>query len=352
MFLKNCWYVAGWDYEIIGNEIMARTILNEPIIFYRTDDKTVVALADACCHRLAPLSVGKREGDCIRCMYHGLKFDQTGRCVEIPGQSKIPEKARVRSYPIVEKNRWVWIWMGEPSQADISAIPDAPWLDATEWQGIQPGYMHFNANYELLNDNLLDFAHVGYVHPTTLGGSEEYSTESDTEVERLPRGVRISRWLIDKKPAPFVEKLLNSQSNFDRWNIYNYLVPGVLLMDSGFAPSGQNAKQGNREGGIEFRSCQAVTPETDKTTHYFFSQPRNFSNGDPLVNEMLGRMLQAAFEEDKAMLEAQQKRWEQYGKQPMVMIQTDAALVQFRRLMDELRKQERNNEGTTAVPAT
>lgn len=350
MFLKNCWYVAGWDYEFVGKDIIARTILNEPIIFYRTEDKTVVALADACCHRLAPLSEGRREGDCIQCMYHGMKFDSSGRCVEIPGQTKIPEKARVRSYPIVEKNRWVWIWMGDPAEADTSIIPDAPWLDDPEWQGIPPGYLHFNASYELLNDNLLDFAHVGYVHPTTLGGSEEFSTSSETEIDRLSRGVRISRWLLDRPAAPFAEKLLNSTSNFDRWNIYNYLVPGILIMDSGFAPTGQGAKNGNREGGIEFRSCQAVTPETDKTSHYFFSQPRNFSNGDPIIDEMLSRMLLAAFQEDKAMLEAQQKRWEQHGEQPLVMIQTDAALVRFRRLMDELKAKE-SGDSAKAAPA-
>ena len=73
MYLKNCWYVAAWSHEI-RCEPMARTLLNLPIVLYRDTKDNVVALDDRCCHRAAPLSLGRIEGDCIRCMYHGLKY--------------------------------------------------------------------------------------------------------------------------------------------------------------------------------------------------------------------------------------------------------------------------------------
>ena len=135
MFIKNCWYVAAWDVEVPEDKMLARTLLAEPILFYRTTAGRVVALEDRCCHRAAPLHLGRKEGDDVRCMYHGLKFAPNGACVEIPGQATIPTKTCVRSYPVVERNRLVWIWMGEPSKADPSARPTRQCGQGT-WRGV------------------------------------------------------------------------------------------------------------------------------------------------------------------------------------------------------------------------
>src|ERR1700722_13321110 len=123
-YVRNCWYVAGWDYEVPQDTLFQRTIIEESILLYRTSSGKVVALDNKCCHRHAPLSAGRKEDDCVRCMYHGLKYDQEGRCIEIPGQTHIPANVRVRSYPVVERKRWIWIWMGNPDEADPTLIPD------------------------------------------------------------------------------------------------------------------------------------------------------------------------------------------------------------------------------------
>jgi phenylpropionate dioxygenase-like ring-hydroxylating dioxygenase large terminal subunit len=81
MFLRNAWYVAAWDREVSKEKPFARTLLNEPIVFYRQSDGTPVALEDRCCHRHAQLSLGVVVGDNLRCSYHGLKFDAAGACV-------------------------------------------------------------------------------------------------------------------------------------------------------------------------------------------------------------------------------------------------------------------------------
>ena len=75
MFLNNCWYVAAWDHELIDGKLLARTILEKPVVIYRGESGRIVALDNRCAHRGAKLSNGRREGDCVRCMYHGLKFD-------------------------------------------------------------------------------------------------------------------------------------------------------------------------------------------------------------------------------------------------------------------------------------
>src|SRR5262249_47489181 len=93
----------------------------------------MVAQENRCCHRLAPLSRGRKEGDDLRCMYHGLKFAPSGKCIEIPQQDIIPSTAVVRSYPVVEQDCWVWIWMGDPALAERALIPRALNHNHPDW---------------------------------------------------------------------------------------------------------------------------------------------------------------------------------------------------------------------------
>ena len=113
MFLKNTWYVCA-EPEEITREPFPRTICDEPVVFWRKMDGTPVAFEDRCCHRAVPLSLGAACKAGIRCGYHGLRFDAAGQCVDVPGQTTIPPGARVDSYPVVERHRMVWIWMGDP----------------------------------------------------------------------------------------------------------------------------------------------------------------------------------------------------------------------------------------------
>src|SRR6185437_8721839 len=102
-FVRNCWYVAGWADEISADNVLERTLLGESIVFYRASDGRLVALENRCCHRGAPLHAGRREGDSLRCPYHGMLFNAEGQCTEIPGQEMIPQRACVHSYPVVAR---------------------------------------------------------------------------------------------------------------------------------------------------------------------------------------------------------------------------------------------------------
>ena len=126
-----------------------------------------MALDNKCCHRHAPLIYGCWGVYCIRCMYHGLKFGADGRCVEIPGQTAIPSSVKVKTFPVVERKRWIWVWLGDPAKAEPATIPDMFSLEHPEWR-MKPGYMHYKANHLLISDNILDFSHLSYVHENTL----------------------------------------------------------------------------------------------------------------------------------------------------------------------------------------
>ena len=188
MFIKNTWYVAGWSKEVPQDGFLARTIIGLPLALWRDQAGKVVAFEDMCCHRGAPLSRGRREGDTVRCLYHGLLFDRAGKCIEVPSQDTVPANACVRTFPVVERHRWIWIWMGDAAKADPALIPDTHWLEDPGWRSLD-GYTHYDTNYLLICDNLLDLAHLPYVHPTTLGGSEDYARNPAT-VETLERGVQ------------------------------------------------------------------------------------------------------------------------------------------------------------------
>ncbi len=334
MFIKNTWYVAGWSKEVPQDGFLARTILGLPLALWRDQAGKVVAFEDMCCHRGAPLSRGRREGDTVRCLYHGLLFDRAGKCIEVPSQDTVPANACVRTFPVVERHRWIWIWMGDAAKADPALIPDTHWLDDPGWRSLD-GYTRYDTNYLLICDNLLDLAHLPYVHPTTLGGSEDYARNPAT-VEMLERGLRVTRWALNTAPPPFVQKVQPFDGLVDRWNIYDFLIPGLFLMDSGMTPAGTGAQQGNRENAVAFHSCQALTPESETATHYFFGQPHNFALDRPEVTASIHQSIVEAFEEDRAMVTAQAKNLAKRPDFQMTAIRADLALSRYRWLVERM----------------
>ena len=179
MFLKNAWYVAAWDHEVTADKPFGRVLLNEPVVMYRDTRGQLVALEDRCCHRHYPLNRGVIVGDRIECLYHGLQYDRTGKCVRIPAQEAIPATACVKSYPVVERNHWVWIWMGDPALADPAKIVDFKWLDHPLWRAKGTTF-HVKGGYELVIENLLDLSHLTFVHKSTIGN---YATAEAAEVK-------------------------------------------------------------------------------------------------------------------------------------------------------------------------
>ena len=133
MFLMNQWYAAALPSELTDKPL-ARTICGEAVVMYRTASGQPVALSDRCPHRYAPLSAGTCAGENIICPYHGIIFDSSGTCARIPHQPTIPQKMRVRAYPLVERWGWAWIWMGDSSLADPKLIPAYEWFGSPDWR--------------------------------------------------------------------------------------------------------------------------------------------------------------------------------------------------------------------------
>ncbi|MBX9843231.1 MAG: aromatic ring-hydroxylating dioxygenase subunit alpha [Xanthobacteraceae bacterium] len=333
MFLRNGWYSAIWSHELKDKPV-GKTFLNEKVVLFRNDRGQVGALEDCCCHRAAPLSLGEVQGATLVCGYHGLRFDVNGKCVEVPGQSEVPAGAKVRSYPVHEKNNVVWIWMGEAAKADPARIPDMPWLSDPKW-ATTPGRLYVKTNYQFVLDNLLDLTHVGYVHKKTLAGDPREAT-TPTKTERLNDGVRVGRWMIDFVPPPLFAKAGNFTTNVDRWQHVTWHPPGIVYLDVGCATTGTGAPQGDRSQGISIWSSHLITPETEHSSHYMFCFARDFKIDDPEMSKMLYEGSKATFTEDADMLEAVQANRTGGSLDGLIHITADAAQLQARRMLNAM----------------
>ena len=343
MFLRNCWYVAGWSHQFPADGLVTRTMLGDPVVLYRKADRAVVALEDRCCHRLAPLSLGRLEGDDLRCMYHGLKFAPSGKCIEIPGQSFVPGKAGVRAYPVVERDCWVWVWMGDPASADPALIPRALGHGEAGWI-MRTGELAYKANYELINDNLLDLSHLSYVHAKTLGRNSMAWADSRPRTTSLARGLRVERWVVNNPLAPYLGRPADART--DSWQSYDYLAPSVFLLSSRFYPPG-SAAAGDRtaprpdlEPFWVSQTSQAITPIDEKQSIYYFSSCLDRESANEEQADAQIELFRRAFDEDNAMIEAQQRVIDRTPRPRMLATASDGALNQFRRLMARLIEEE------------
>jgi phenylpropionate dioxygenase-like ring-hydroxylating dioxygenase large terminal subunit len=336
--LKHCWYVAAWSHEVPVGTLHGLTIIGQPILIYRKHDGSLVAMADQCCHRHAPLSRGRLEGDDVRCMYHGLKFNSEGRCIEIPGQDEIGERFYVKTYAVREGDGWIWVWMDKRETADVSLIPSATGPDDPRYH-MRTGQLDYQANYLLVNDNLSDFSHIAFVHENTLAAGSKDTAFVQPRVQLLERGVRVSRWNRNQRSrGNNPEHLFN-----DNFMSYDLLVPGVLLMYSGNYPVGTAEachleSPGERTPISATFSSQAVTPLTADTTRYFFCWgPRvEDHNKNPQMIDVLWNLANVAFNEDRAMIEAQQRSINLHTGAPMHAITHDRGPTMMRKVIERL----------------
>ncbi|HEY0485364.1 MAG TPA: aromatic ring-hydroxylating dioxygenase subunit alpha [Mycobacteriales bacterium] len=286
-FVRDQWYVAAYSHEVGREQILGRTILGEAIALYRTEAGEAVALADRCVHRRFPLSESRLDGDTVVCGYHGFTYDRTGSCVSVPGQQRIPRTARVTSYPVVEQDSFVWVWIGDRARADAAPIPRAPWLadeNYTTVCGMEP----LGARYSLLVDNLMDLSHETYLHGGHIGTPEVADTPITTEVDDDAGIVYVSRHMDDAECPPFYAESTGLRGRITRWQDIEYHPPCLYLLHSRIAPQGVlPPADGPDDGAFHVEVVYAITPSTEDSTYDFWAVARDFATGDRRVSDFL-----------------------------------------------------------------
>jgi vanillate monooxygenase len=322
-FIRDQWYVAAFSEEVSATPL-GRTICGEPIVLFRYGGG-VAALQDRCSHRRFPLSLGKVIGDELQCGYHGARFDGAGKCVLIPGQESIPASFNVRSFPAHERDGVIFVWFGAASRADPTTLPD--WrLNADDDWAVVRGIHKMPANFQLVLDNLLDLTHVAFVHKN-LGGPGvtenplQFSVEDDV--------VRTFRMMRDVE-LPGLFKALGRSGRFDRWQKQTVRAPSYVYFEAGAEPVGSN----NPANDPHHVVIQGITPETATSTHYFWSVARHFAVEDDVTSKAMRDITSDAFDEDVAVLAAQQRSIDtDRADLPLGAFVCDAAGIAVRRIL-------------------
>jgi phenylpropionate dioxygenase-like ring-hydroxylating dioxygenase large terminal subunit len=168
--IPNQWYVVLESKEVRRGKPVGVTRLGEKMVFWRDTHGQIACMVDQCPHRGVAFSVGKVEGDCIQCPFHGFTFDAMGHCTLIPANGRdaeVPKVMKAKAYPVREKHDLVYLWWGEPRD-EYPALPDFEYMrdprlvysSTTDW---------WHAHYSRAIENQLDVVHLPFVHYNTIG---------------------------------------------------------------------------------------------------------------------------------------------------------------------------------------
>lgn len=295
--VRNCWYVAGLAAEI-GRTPLARRLLGNDVVLYRTQDGRPVAMRNRCPHRSFPLARGTLQGDRIVCGYHGMQFEPDGLCAAMPALSSTPSTVSVRTYPVVDRGPLTWIWTGSPDLADEHLIPDTGWLSDPAW-GTVSGQFHIASDYVAMHENLIDQTHFPFLHPETVG-TPEYarsrltaSTDGDQVV--------IRRELRDAPPpAVYGEPAGIMHKRVDRTSEARFVSPALHVA---FAEVADPAPDAGAPERYRYTITHAFTPETNTSIHYWWFNSRDYRPGDARIDTFLREASGRAYAEDVEALE-------------------------------------------------
>jgi 5,5'-dehydrodivanillate O-demethylase len=196
-YLRGFWQPLGRSQDVEIGHAYTKKIMDELVTVYRGENGRVHVTQSHCPHRATLLSTGWVEGDALRCHYHGWKYDETGRCVEQPGEDpSFARKICLRTYPAQDYLGLVFAYLGDGAAPPIRRFPDFE----------QPGVVEVPALIEywpcnLFNrlDNAGDPGHITYTHKESLrrstgfalvppNGSVEETEYGTRAFEKLPDG--------------------------------------------------------------------------------------------------------------------------------------------------------------------
>jgi vanillate O-demethylase monooxygenase subunit len=243
----------------------------------------------------------------------------------------------VKSYPVVERHKAIWIWMGA-APADAAKVPDFGVLDnVPELHGTKRDSIVIKAHYQLIVDNLLDLSHTSYLHDGILGNAD--TVESEITVEQDGDDVVVGRHATNSKPpgmfAPFWP---DHPPRVDKFTKMRWMAPCTLRLFSGICRMGAAP-----ETGTGYHAIHMLTPQTERSTLYHFTAVRW---GVQTTDEALNRDLQKrvaelrrfAFEEqDAPVIEAQQQIIEDATTtlEPLTLA-IDVGCVRYKRILNRM----------------
>lgn len=329
--LRDEWYVVAFSHEVDDRRPLLRYCCGDRIALFRTAQGAPVALYDRCPHRGSPLSLGKIAEDTLQCPYHGFRYASTGRCVRVPSQTTIIPELAVRSYPVVEKGGFIWLWPGAAQLADPTALPDchAFGLDRPGWTAKPYLMLEIKSNYSLLFENLLDTSHISFLHGTALDGGRMASSTFHLESEG--KTVRLIRELQGDTPTPSNTEQygLHGVTTFDRKLESIAYLPNLHIIRNSFTfPDRPGHPQHVRI------NVMPITPSRENELYQFLTMTASYPETHPAE---LVEGMRSVLDEDRIVLEAIQDIYDENGADlPEWSVNADVAGLRARRKLAEL----------------
>jgi phenylpropionate dioxygenase-like ring-hydroxylating dioxygenase large terminal subunit len=317
------WFAIAWSHEIATGQILARRALGLDLVLWRSAEGPH-CWRDLCVHRGAKLSLGAiRRGshtsppsaaarDCLICPYHAWEYAPSGECVRIPAQPELtpPAKARAEAFTVRERYGVVWVCLGEPA----GDVPEFTLADDPAFRTILAGPYRFRALGPRVIENLLDVAHLGFVHAGLLGDPargeiEDYAVTpgSAGASRRGPEAKEIRIWQPD--PDGTGAAALVS---------YHYWVDGPLT--AGFVKS---------HGDQRFGILAQVVPVDDEHCESRLIMSLNY--GHEIPGEELLAFQDRVSEQDRIVVESQRPELLPLDLQAELHLRSDRMAIAYRK---------------------
>ncbi|MEO8444062.1 MAG: aromatic ring-hydroxylating dioxygenase subunit alpha [Gammaproteobacteria bacterium] len=306
----NFWYAATTSESVADTPLRVR-MLGQDFVLFRDSSGAIACLADTCIHRGASLGHGKVKDGCIQCPYHGWRFDRDGRCTLIPSLgagARIPARARVDAYPVVERYGLVFAFLGDLSEEQRPPIVEIPEWNQAGWRTMLYVY-DWSAHFQRSVENSLDAPHVDFVHD--FGGLSNTSFKLEPE-----------RSVVEERGA---------------WGAVHLIETKTQLFEhghSGVSHTWTWLTFGKAPNSPKFLFYTFITPVDETRVRRFLIQARNVQL-DPKVDEQLRPANDSAEREDRVVIEKLRPAESPTDTQHEFMVADDAIMVRYRERLRE-----------------
>lgn len=329
MLLQNFWYAVEASPDVT-REPKQLTLMGKQYVIYRDPQGQPVVLDNQCPHRGASLSLGWTDGNCIRCPYHGWKFESDGSCSNIPADAagtRIPARAKVAAHPVQERYGIVWLFVGDPNLAPDQRLPlpEFPQFDNPERPPTYSEYT-FDGHYSRTIEISMDASHPPFVHKGALG---EPKDASKVQVERY--AIEETEWGFSARMDVKVNRLnginrfIFDQDDPDAYKCYAFALPNVTYTSIKF-------------GKLQLESLMFHVPLSENRTLVKAVNIRGFLNKTPVLSQVFDRHVAKVGNkilwEDNIIVRQQSPQPVPYdNSRSELLIASDATMMAYRKLL-------------------
>ncbi|MBW4657551.1 MAG: aromatic ring-hydroxylating dioxygenase subunit alpha [Drouetiella hepatica Uher 2000/2452] len=320
--LTNLWYAVEFS-AVLAQQPRQITLMGKEFVLYRDSQGKAIALDNRCAHRSAALALGRVEGDCLHCPYHGWQYQADGVCVNIPANQlgmEIPKRARVEPYPVQEQNGFIWLFVGDLPESQRPSLPELPQFapNFTEWHQSIDEFC-WNANYSRVIENNVDVSHPPFIHRKLGQRVNQDATIQLLQVEPVQGGASVTLTAKLAKLKGFWQMLVAQQEEFGSTRRHSFYLPNFTTLELNF-------------GKFKLAFLMAHVPVSETVTVTKSIILRNFFKCrlfDRSTNQFGRKLLR----EDEAIVKTQVLQ--AIGTNRELLVASDAMILAYRKLHKE-----------------